>query len=175
MLVRLVGFRETIHGHLLVLLGAVGLVFGFPLTGWWEQAVNGSTVFDLFIYPFVLEFLFEGLINDFDQQVGWDHYDAVVITNDDVIWLHGGATAGDGAVHFPWHVAAPQDCGVVAVGIDRNIAVELGRKVTNTDVGEHWGCHEHLGGRGQHDSTRNGACFTASVHRDASICMHGIF
>src|SRR5699024_963670 len=128
----------------------------------------------LFIYPFVLEFLFEGLINDFDQQFGWDHYDAVVITNDDVIWLHGGATAGDGAVHFPWHVAAPQDCGVVAVGIDRNIDVEYGRRVTNTAVGDDRGCPAHLGAHGQHISEGTGAFFTACFHHDDVVWLHGI-
>src|SRR5699024_3726070 len=135
MLMSLIGFGKASGLHLLALLRAVSLVLGFPFTRWWEEAINGSTVLDLFVDPLVLLFLFEGLVNNFDEHLRRNDYDSVVITDDDVAGLYGGATASDGAVHFPRDVTTTQHCRVVAVGIDRNVYVQHSSGVTDATVG----------------------------------------
>src|SRR5699024_215381 len=174
MLVCLVGFRETIRNHLLTLGCAVCLVFGFPLTGWWEQTVNGSTVFDLFVDPFVLFFLLVGFVNDLDEHFWWNNYEAVVITNADVVWLHGGATASNGCVHFPWHVTTTQHSGVVTVGVDRDANFSYGSSVTDTAVGDHSVCAANLGTHGQDVTEGSGTFFTACFHDDDVVWLYGV-
>src|SRR5690625_2126674 len=174
MLVGLISFGETSGLHLLALFCAVSLVFGLPLTGRWEQAVNGSSVFDLFVYPPVLLLLLEGFVDDFDQHFWWDHDDAVVITDDNVAGLNGGTAAGDGAVHFPRNMAATQHGRVVAVGVDRNVYIEHGRGVTDTAVGNDGVGTAYFGTHGQDVAECSGAFFAACFHDDDVIVLHRV-
>src|SRR5699024_1461659 len=143
---------------------AVCLVFGFPLTGRWEQALNGGTIFDLFVYPFVLLFLFVGSLDNFDQQFWWHNHHAVVVSDDNVSWLHGSATASNGAVHLPWDVTATQNGRVVAVGIDRQTNCERGGGVPGAPVGDDSICAAYFGTHGQDISESSGTFFSAGFH-----------
>src|SRR5699024_2504326 len=135
-LVSLIGFGETAGFHLLALFCAVGLVLGFPLTRWWEQSVNGGTVLDLFLDPLVLLLLFEGFVDHFDQQIWRNNNHTVVLSAAAVIGLHGGATARDRAVHFPWDVTTTEHSRVVPIRVHRNVNVYNSCRIAHATVGD---------------------------------------
>src|SRR5699024_4309425 len=174
MLVGLIGFGKPLGLHLLALFRAVRLVFGFPLTGRWEQTINGSTVFDLLVYPLVLLLLLEGFVDDFDQHFWWHNHHAIVVTDDDVSGLHSGATASDGAIHFPRDVTTTQHCRVVAVGIDRNVYVQHSSGVTDATVGNDRVRAAYFGAHRQHVTEGSGAFFATCFHNDDVVLLHRV-
>src|SRR5699024_4372887 len=105
-------------------------------------------------------------------------YDSVVITDDDVAGLYGGATASDGAVHFPRDVTTTQHCRVVAVGIDRNVYVQHSSGVTDATVGNDRVRAADFGAHGQHVTEGSGAFFATCFHHDDVVLLdrvHGLF
>src|SRR5699024_8526595 len=139
---------------------------------------NGGTIFDLFVYPFVLLFLFVGFFDDFDQQFWWYNHHAVVVADDNIAWLYGGATASNGAIHFPWDVTATYNGRAIAVGIDRNINIEHGRGIPDATVGDNGVGTAYFGPHGQNISERSGALFAAGFHDHDVVLLdrvHGLF
>src|SRR5699024_10668384 len=91
-----------------------------------------------------------------------------------VVWLHGGATASNGCVHFPWHVTATQHSWVVTVRVDRDANFSYGSSVTDTAVGDHSVCAANFGAHGQDVTEGSGTFFTACFHDDDVVWLYGV-